>query len=120
MMVIAVVLLIASGLVFLNQAQAYSADSNSVSSGPSFESTGNLSSPITDFVNSAKQISVNLTPRGTGFSFGSPPNILDQVGDWFYRATGLRLGDIVKNIGALLIYILTAITSLLKWVVGQL
>lgn len=106
---------------FLNQARAYSIGSTSNVNDAGQAVGRNLSSPITDFINSAKQINLSLPPK-TGFNIGSfsPTSILNQANDWFYRETGFRFSDIFKKVGALLVYLLTAMADGVKWLISWL
>lgn len=94
--------------------QAYSISSTSAVG-------GNLSSPITNFINSARQINLSLPPK-TGFNLGSfsPTSVLNQINDWFYRETGFRFSDIFKKVGALLVWLLTAVADGIRWLLAWL
>lgn len=106
-------------IIFLSRAAAYSVDSDSTTNNTD-QIIGNLSSPIIDFVNNARQISVNLTPRSAGLNWGSlgPGGILDQIKDWFYKETGFHIGDVFQKAGTLLVYLLTAVADGVRWVLA--
>jgi len=113
------------------RAEAYGVTDSNLNPPNSFDSNflidktqrviGDLPSPITNFINDAKQIGVNLTTKATEFNLNSlnPRSIFDQIGDWFYGATGFRLTDIFKKIGALLVFLLTAVADAIRWAMSR-
>lgn len=73
--------------------------------------------PVSSFVNSAKQISDDITYKSASAKFSkiSPRAFFNEIDTWFYNITGARLVDIIKPIGNLLAWIFSALASLIKW-----
>jgi len=76
-----------------------------------------LSSPISEFINSAKQIIERLNIRGTKISTESisPRSIFEGASNWIKDHTGLDLVAIIKAVGKIIVWILSLIIKIIQW-----
>jgi len=77
----------------------------------------NLPAPVSDFVNSAKQIGDNLYVKTQNLNVNSfnPTNIFNGANNWFVGTTGVSLIGIIKGIGNLIVWVLTLVLNLINW-----
>jgi hypothetical protein len=79
-----------------------------------------LPAPISDFVNSAKQISNNLYSKSHNLNGNSlnPTGVFDSINNWFIGVTGISLVSILQAIGNLIIWVLSFATQLIRWLLS--
>lgn len=78
---------------------------------------GQLPKPVTDFVNSAKQIGGDLTLKGSSLDLKtvSPGNLWNDANSWLERNVGVNLTQIIKGIGNIIVWVLSFILNIFKW-----
>jgi hypothetical protein len=75
-----------------------------------------LPAPVSDFVNSLKQIGEGFASKVSNINFKTgTQNIIGDINNWFENTTGISLTYMVKVIGNLLVWVLSAVTNLIKW-----
>jgi hypothetical protein len=80
----------------------------------------NLPAPISDFINSAKQIGDNLYTKSQNLNINSvnPTQWFDSINNWFIGVTGISLAGIIKGIGNLIVWVLSVALDLIKWLLS--
>lgn len=76
-----------------------------------------LPGPLTDFINSAKQMGQNVIIKTTKTSLNSstPRNIFESADNWFQSVTGISLLGFIKALGNIIVWILEWILKIFKW-----
>lgn len=65
-----------------------------------------LPSPLTDFINSAKQINLQTF---------NPQNVWSGINTWFSGTTGISLVQLIKAIGNFLVWMFSLVAQLIGW-----
>jgi hypothetical protein len=115
--VFAIILLLCLYLSVASPARAYSINVNLNTD----EITSALPTPITDLINSAKQIWQNFTGGSASAPIPGPSgnttnftNSLQNTNIWLINTTGLSFTQIVKAIGGFIAWVFTFISNLIK------
>ncbi len=91
------------GLFFTGSVRAYEVPSINIDISKLADS---LPSPLTDFINSAKQIN---------FQTLNPQNVWSSINTWFSGTTGINLVQLIKAIGNFLIWMFSLVAQLIGW-----
>ena len=82
-----------------------------------------LPMPITNFINSARQISVGISNGSTPITFNQadPGTLFTSLDAWFSNVTGgVRLSDVLRPLGNFLAWFFSTIADLIRRVVALL
>lgn len=113
------------GLLARNWTYAYSPS-------PSIEAPNNIPGlnqviqnppgPVSEFINSVKQINQNLTYKTSRFNFNTfnPTNIWEEIDAWFRKVIGISLSQIIRAIGNFILWILSFVGDVIRWVLSLL
>jgi hypothetical protein len=92
------------GLFFAGGVRAYDVPSIDISK--LADSLPSPLSPLTDFINSAKQINLQTL---------NPQNVWSSINTWFSGTTGISLVQLIKAIGSFLVWMFSLVAQLIGW-----